>query len=95
LPTLDSQDFFYHVYLLKQAGLIEGDVGESKSGSSDRFNSGRVRALTFEGHEFSDKIRPESAWEKIKRVAKEKGVELTLDSIKAIAAYVLGVSFGG
>lgn len=41
--------------------------------------------LTWEGHEFLDKIKNESIWKKVKATARSKGVDLSFTVIKDIA----------
>ncbi len=48
-----------------------------------------IHRMTWEGHELLDSIRGDTAWNRIKSVAKEKGVDLTVDAIKMIAKIVL------
>lgn len=38
--------------------------------------------LTWQGHEFLDKIRSDTAWNKIKQIIKTKGIDLSFDAIK-------------
>ncbi|MFU2079123.1 DUF2513 domain-containing protein [Avibacterium endocarditidis] len=38
--------------------------------------------LTWQGHEFLDKIRSDTAWSKIKQTIKTKGFDLSFESIK-------------
>ncbi len=45
--------------------------------------------LTWQGHELLDTIRSKAVWERIKTTAKEKGIELTFDSVKALGKVAL------
>ena len=47
-----------------------------------------VGRLTWEGHEFLDKIKNDTVWNKTLKVIKEKGLPLALDTVKDIAAAV-------
>ncbi|WP_265754876.1 DUF2513 domain-containing protein [Avibacterium sp. 21-594] len=38
--------------------------------------------LTWQGHEFLDKIRSDTAWNKIKQIIKTKGIDLSFEAIK-------------
>lgn len=81
----DSDLISYHFYILKQAGLIEAtctkvmDVGLSCVATS----------ITWEGHEFLDKVRSDTTWNKIKTAAKSKGVDLSFEVIKQVAVIVI------
>lgn len=73
-----------HAFLLFDAGYI-------KAVNATTFD-GRALInpeLTWEGHDLLDTIRSKSVWERIKQLAKEKGVELTFDSVKLLAAKAL------
>lgn len=41
------------------------------------------------GHEFLDNIRSDTNWNKIKTLIKSKGGELTFETIKAAASYMI------
>lgn len=45
--------------------------------------------LTSQGHELLDTIRSKAVWERIKTTAHEKGIELTVDSVKALGKMAL------
>ena len=47
-----------------------------------------VGRLTWEGHEFLDKIKNDTVWNKTLKVIKEKVLPLALDTVKDIAAAV-------
>lgn len=46
-------------------------------------------ALTWQGHELLDTLRSQPVWDRIKVVAKDKGVELTFDALKALSKIAL------
>lgn len=72
----------YHIKLLIQAGLVEGTYDKTLSGPLYCF----ARDLTWEGHEFLDKIRNDTVWNKVKTTLKNKGVEFSFDSSKKVAS---------
>lgn len=45
--------------------------------------------LTWQGHDLLDTLRSKPVWERIKTTAKEKGLELTFDTVKALGKYAL------
>lgn len=71
----------YHIMLIEEAGLIEAIVSQTMGGEA--FALGR--RMTWAGHELLDAIRAPSMWNRIKRTALDKGLDLTLDVILAIA----------
>jgi len=74
--------------LLEEGRFIEGRIHKSHTGDG-RIAHAQALRLTWEGHELLDKIRSETMWNKIKTLAKEKGLELTFDTVKALAAVAL------
>jgi len=90
VPPWDSEMVSYHLHLLGEAGLA--DIVESKRLREPMYAMGR--SLTWSGHEFLDAIRSASVWEKVKTNAKEKGLDLTFDLVKGIAAAIIKGMFG-
>lgn len=86
LTGYDEETVSEHMRLLSEARLIEV-TGVRHNRNVPTFCM--ARALTWQGHEFLDAVRNDSVWYRIGSLAKEKGIELTLDSIKQLAAYAL------
>lgn len=82
--AIDNENAVYHMDLLIQAGLIRGECHKVTAPAHCLLYS-----LTWDGHEFLDKIRRETIWNKIKETARIKGVDLTIDTVKAIASSIL------
>lgn len=80
LEDVDSDVVAYHMELLINAGLIEGGCRKAV-GPPWCY----ATQLTWAGHEFLDNIKTDSAWNKVKEIAKSKGLELSVDVIKAVA----------
>lgn len=74
-----------HMKMMEEGGLIEGHDPGFLSGPPQFFALG----LTWKGREFLDSIRTQSVWDKTKGLLKEKGVGLTLDTIKAAVVTVV------
>ena len=77
----DDQIASFHMGLLVNAGLIEGEYTDLVPSRSQCY----ALRMTWKGHEFLDTIKPENAWEKIKVKAKKDGLGLTFDVIFALA----------
>jgi hypothetical protein len=60
----------YHVALLQDAGLVEGEV--MKTGSSP-YACARIDRLTSAGHDFCDAIRQDTIWNKAKEYVIKPG----------------------
>lgn len=79
----------YHISILKDAGLIEAICSKPLSGELEC----TATALTWNGHEFLDKIRSDTTWTNIKSLAKSKGFDLSIDVIKTVATALIGNAF--
>lgn len=53
----------------------------------------RNNLLTWEGHEFLDKIRQQSAWNRIKGTIKNKGLDLSYEALKIALGAVITNTF--
>jgi len=71
LPGVDDATVWYHLRIMKEAGLIEAAVSTSKQAGYVP----RVTAywLTWDGHEFLDATREESMWNRVKQAGKDAG----------------------
>ncbi len=79
---------FGHLEMLINAGYIDGlQIDRSADGA---FYYGlHSPRLTMAGHDLLDTMRSTTIWEKIKATAKAKGIELTIDAVKALGAFAL------
>lgn len=82
----DKEVVSYHVRLLMDAGLIEGEC--SRTMGAPLYCVGY--ALTWEGHELLDRMRDATLWNRIKGVARQKGLDLSLDVIRQAAKALIG-----
>lgn len=76
----------YHCGLLHEAGLISDYKAQY---ADNKLYSFYVSSLTWEGHDFLDKIREDTIWKKIKETIKSKALPMTLDVIKTVAVKIL------
>ena len=66
-----------HVLLLNEAGFVKGI----------RADAGGIQVLmdpdlTWDGHQLLATIRSKDVWERVKRLAKDKGLSLSFDLVK-------------
>lgn len=73
----------YHIELLCDKGLVKGIRG------MDPRRVAAITRLTFDGHEFLDRINNDTIWNKTKAFIKDKGIALSFDLIGAIAAQMI------
>jgi len=84
---------FGHLELLIDNGYVDG-VSLDRAGDNFFYRLDDPR-LTMDGHDLLDTMRSEPLWDKIKSTAKTKGIELTFDTIKGLAALALKSLIGG
>jgi hypothetical protein len=82
-----AAEISYHMELLIEAGLVEGQMTKYIGRKISAFF---VSRLTWSGHEFLDAIRSNTVWEKTKKTIVSKGLALTFDLIKSVATDVAG-----
>ncbi|QIM63167.1 hypothetical protein A1D29_07665 [Pasteurellaceae bacterium Orientalotternb1] len=81
----DRYTVAYHYNIMAQAGLI---TVADNSGIDEIDYS--ALSLTWQGHEFLDKIRNDRVWNKVKRTVQSKSLDLSFDVIKQVAGTVIG-----
>lgn len=87
--TIDGYDFndiAYQCKLLYDAGLI--DQYKARYGDNTIYLF-TVGALTWEGHDFLDKIRQDIIWNKTKETITKKGLPMIIDVIKDVATGII------
>ncbi|MFG0771308.1 DUF2513 domain-containing protein [Vibrio plantisponsor] len=79
------EDINYHVALLIDAGLLEGDYVRSHSTSSMAPTRFVITSMTWSGHEFLDNLRQEDIWNVIKTKFKDDSVATVIAVAKELA----------
>ncbi|EGR1226405.1 DUF2513 domain-containing protein [Vibrio parahaemolyticus] len=82
IPEFDDLVINYHCRLLFDAGFLRCEA--IRSSTSDRVIRVVCFELTWEGHEFLDRIRSNTTWNKVKSYAKDKGLSLTFSVVTGI-----------
>lgn len=85
----DEPEKDVHGILLWKAGFIEAIDASDMDGDAIH-----AQGLTWAGHDLLETIRSKAVWERIKATAKEKGIELTFDSVKALGKAALTAVIG-
>lgn len=86
------EEVAYHCKILRDAKLIS-DYGAQYA--SDQIYSFGVGALTWEGHEFLDKVREDTIWNKTKGIISSKLLPMTLDVVKDVATSIISAAVQG
>lgn len=81
-----TEQIAYHCKLLKEVGFVSS---YNVKYADDQIWFFSVGALTWEGHDFLDKIRSETVWNKTKEVIIGKGLPFVLDVVKEVAQSVI------
>ena len=89
-PTIRATDFgeerrhqaAYNVEILEEAGLIDARMAKSLNAPPDFL----ALRLTWSGHELLDTIRSETVWTQTKETFVSKGLSMTFDLVKSVAA---------
>jgi len=86
VPPIDGYDdgtIKTHLVLLYDAGLLRCEP--VKSSTSDRVIYVIPFELTWDGHEFLDKVRNESVWSRIRDIMASKGGSLAFSVVNQLA----------
>lgn len=86
------QQVAYHCKILHDAGLISNYKGYF---ASNRLYNFAVGSLTWDGHEFLDKIRQDTIWKKTKDVITQRGLPMVLDVVKEISQSIVATMVQG
>lgn len=84
-----QEEISYNSGLLFDAGLISAYKSQNADNHLYMFAVGH---LTWEGHDFLDKIREDTIWNKTKKVIKDKLLPMTLDIIKEVASAIVSAA---
>ena len=86
LSGYDKKAIAYHCKLLYEAGLI---CDYDDQYADNQLWSFGVGALTWVGHDYVEKIRSETVWNKTKALIGEKGLPLVIDTVRDVATAVV------
>jgi hypothetical protein len=84
-----EQRLFGHLELLLENGFMNGITVQRDMDGSFHYGIHSPR-LTLCGHELLADLRSKDLWERVKSIAKSKGIELTFDAIKTLSKVALG-----
>ncbi len=74
----------YHLKMLNESGFIDGvTVKMTPNGTFVYWVTKPM--LTMPGHDFLEILRSKTIWNKVKSLGKDKGIELSISSIKFLA----------
>ena len=79
-----------HIALLHDGGYVKAKLMRQ----APTILSAIVLEITFTGYDLLDTIRTRSVWEKIKQLAKDKGLELSFDVVKQLGSVAVSQIVG-
>ncbi|MEL7654297.1 MAG: DUF2513 domain-containing protein [Bacillota bacterium] len=82
----DFKEVAYHCKILYDAGLVSHYKGQYGSNELYLFSVG---SLTWEGHEFLDKIKSDTVWKQTKETIVKKGLPWALDVVKSVVSAIV------
>ncbi len=82
----ELNEILYHCQLLQEHGYVR--EFEYK-GALGRLTFLDFSGLTWEGHDFIDKIRENTVWNKTKDVITQKGLPMALEVVQQVATAVI------
>lgn len=84
-PGQRAHEISYHAELLLDARLVEGEMDRLLGPGAASF---MLQRLTWSGHEFLDAVRSDTVWNKTKKTFASKGLDMTFDLAKSVAAEI-------
>lgn len=84
LPNFKKEDIYYALFNLEQAGFIKA----SSQPGNGAIQIYLVNYITYEGHEFLERIKEPSIWEKTRTIAGKIGAA-SLSIISQIASDII------
>ena len=91
-PEFAPQEVAYNMRLLKDAACIDAQIKDSYIGDG-AIALAIAKRLTNSGHDLLDAMRNDTVWSKIKRVAIEKGQDLSIELVLAIGKQLIASQF--
>ena len=88
----EKEQVAYHCSIMHDAGLLSSYKPIYGGNQLYAFSVGH---LTWEGHDFLDKIRSDTVWNKVKSTIKKRGLPMILDTIKTIATTIISAMTEG
>jgi hypothetical protein len=86
-----GEELGYHVQLMLDVGLVEG---EAFSRADGEFNGAVVTRLTWAGHDFLETVRDDSLWKKAKENVLKPGASWSFDILKEWAKHEIKMKLG-
>lgn len=87
--ALSDADFLGHIEIMEEAGIIKNcAVRRDASGKFTGYSLEGVY-ITMQGHDLLDALRDKAVWSRVKQSAKQAGVSLSWEFIKAAVPLII------
>ena len=90
----ERQQVYLHIELMKEHGLVDAVIIPDDDGPEHEILMCKIERLTWDGHDFLDKIRDESIWEQAKRKCLDGTGGLSFELFKDCLVYVAKQKLG-
>ena len=90
----EREQVYLHIELMKEHGLVDAMIDRDDDGPKHEILMCNVECLTWDGHDFLDKIRNESIWEQAKRKCLNETGGLSFELLKGCLIYVAKQKLG-
>jgi Hypothetical protein (DUF2513) len=74
-----------HIAMLHDAGYLHAAMIRGRA----IVTSATVKDVTMKGYDLLDTIKSQTVWARIKKLAKDEGIELSFDAVKQLAGVAL------
>ena len=82
-----------HIEMLSDAGYLKARIIRGSTGADQ--DGVMILGITMPGYDLLKNLRNATVWGKIKSIAKDKGLDITLDAIKIIGPTAIKFIAGG
>ncbi|WP_281948055.1 DUF2513 domain-containing protein [Vibrio parahaemolyticus] len=83
-----QNEVYYHIRLMIDAGILDGDYAMDMSNASSAPAKIFIKSMTWEGHELLDNLRKDEVWSVIKDNFKNDSIGTVITVAKDLAVHM-------
>ena len=80
-----------HIAMLSDAGYVHAAMARGRA----MVVSAMVKDLTMKGYDLAETLKSLTVWDKVKKIAKEKGLDLSFEVVKQLTDVAIKQILGG